>query len=109
MKQNEGVLHFFIGMGLVLLFHIIVFAFLYLIGILGGLVGFYSLSGIAIVAFFGIGLSQLLYVIPIVIFLFIKQKRMMAYGVITAAGITILLNGACYGLIFISLSTANFH
>lgn len=54
------------------------------------------------VAYFGIGIVQLLYVIPAAIY-FRKQTGVMQ-GILIGAGITFLLNAACFGLVLNSFS-----
>ena len=49
-----------------------------------------------LLAFFGIGITQLIYVVPAIVILQRRQRYEMMKGVITAAVITALLNGACY-------------
>ncbi len=58
-----------------------------------------SQTGIALAYWiFGIGLSQLFYVVPL-IFWFARQRRFgVVKGIIIAALLTMLLNGACFYL-----------
>ena len=49
------------------------------------------------VLFFGV--TQLVYMIPAILFARHRGRRDIAKGLIIGAGITFLLNGACYGMI----------
>ncbi|MBO0991462.1 hypothetical protein [Bacillus sp. SD088] len=51
-----------------------------------------------------IGVAQLIYVIPLIIYGNVKNLPGFAKGIIIAAGITFLLNAGCYGVIFVPLS-----
>jgi hypothetical protein len=53
-------------------------------------------------AVFGIGIFQLFYVVPTVIFLKRKRQFSLMKGVIIGAVITALLNGGCYLIILAS-------
>ncbi|ARU62937.1 hypothetical protein CBW65_19585 [Tumebacillus avium] len=85
MSQPNATLNFFKGMGWVFLGHIF-------IGIITSL-------GLPLLLF--IGVSQLLYVIPLIIWARRSPARVGTIpGVLTMAGITFLLNAACWGLIW---------
>ena len=56
-----------------------------------------------------IGLSQLLYMIPAMVIVGIKGKPHLVKGLIIGASIVCLLNAACTGLVFFSLSQGSFH
>jgi phosphotransferase system glucose/maltose/N-acetylglucosamine-specific IIC component len=59
-----------------------------------------ALVGILLASLFFIGFAQLVYVIPVCIWLKRRQKRELMKGVIIGAVITPLLNGGCcYGYI----------
>jgi hypothetical protein len=70
------------GMGLVVLFHLVwvVFPFAYLT----------------------IGLGQILYVVPLALYLHQKGKIGMAQGVWIAAALTFLLNATCFGIVMLN-------
>lgn len=53
-------------------------------------------------AYFAIGLVQLLYVIPALIYF--RKRTPVLQGILIGAGITFLLNAACFGIVFASLS-----
>ncbi len=53
-------------------------------------------------AFFAIGLVQFFYVIPAALFYSSKGRTGMVQGILIAAGITFLLNAACFGYIFVA-------
>lgn len=76
------------GIGLTLLLHLIQIPIAALSG------------GVAVI---GIGLSQLLYVVPAVIIAHRKGRKGLMKGIIIAAAITFLLNAACFGVIFVGM------
>lgn len=47
----------------------------------------------------GIGLTQLLYLIPAFVVFLVKRRPRSAIGVSILAGVTFLLNAACFGLV----------
>ncbi|GIN58807.1 hypothetical protein MUB24_06940 [Lederbergia sp. NSJ-179] len=51
-----------------------------------------------------IGVAQLIYVIPLIIYGKKKNLPGFAKGIIIAAGITFLLNAGCYGILLVPLS-----
>lgn len=53
-------------------------------------------------AFFGIGVAQLVYLIPAIILALVKKRTGIAQGLILGGVITFLLNAACFGLLSIS-------
>jgi hypothetical protein len=59
--------------------------------------------------YFGIGITQLIYVVPAVIYFRRNGKPLIAKGVIIGASITFLLNAACFGVLFAVLSNTSFH
>lgn len=69
----------FLGMGLLLLLHLIWVV--------------YPLAYVAI------GLAQLVYVVPLVAVFLSKGRTGMMQGVLIGAGITFLLNAGCFGLL----------
>ncbi len=89
------------GIGLSLFLNI---AFFLVLGLLGSFLS--AIPGLGFLSSFfswpiaGIGLSQLLYVIPIVISLKRKEKWGEMKGLIIGAVITFLLNGGCWLLLF---------
>jgi hypothetical protein len=66
-----------------------------------------SLSGMMSTAllfgFFGIGLSQWLYVTPLLIRLHRREKWGLFKGVLIGALLTMLLNGSCFAWLYFSL------
>ncbi len=97
--KNNKTKEFFLGMGIVLLLHLVVFGTLYIVT---NSIGSFDAGMTVLIIFLFIGISQLLYIAPLLILLFVLRYRMIAYGVITAAGITMLLNGACFGIFTLS-------
>lgn len=66
-------------------------------------------SELLILSVLFIGVSQLVYMIPAIVIAFGKGKKQTAKGLIIGAAIVFLLNAACTGLIFFSLSQGSFH
>lgn len=62
-----------------------------------------------LMGFVWISLSQLIYVIPMAISFSKKGESETIKGLWIGAGITVLLNAACFGIILFSLSKTNFH
>ncbi len=58
-------------------------------------------SGMSLVA---IGLSQLIYIVPLAILAARNSAREMTKGLLIAAGITFLLNAVCFGIVLKSLA-----
>jgi hypothetical protein len=79
------------GMGLTLLLHLIQ-------------VPFFMVSGG--IALAGVGLSQLLYVLPAIFIFRSKGRPGIVKGIIIAAAITFLLNAACFGFIYLAMAQA---
>lgn len=108
MATGKEIKEFLSGIALTFLFHLLV---LTIGGTIFGLIGVLSsigagrymseMLGMAALYFiFGIGISQLLYIIPLTIWLRKKGRTLLANGVIVGAIITALLNGGCYVMIF---------
>jgi hypothetical protein len=101
-QRNEGlkivsgffllmVMHFLAGLTYALLFSLLNFFGNVIASYIAPLIGF---------AIFGIGISQLLYVVPVIFWARKQQEWGLMKGVIIGAVITALLNGGCF-LIFI--------
>ena len=58
------------------------------------------LSSILIYVLFGIGLSQLLYVIPVVLLLKRRQQFALVKGMVIGAAIVFFVSGGCFVLFF---------
>jgi hypothetical protein len=65
--------------------------------------------GVGAVLFMGFAVIQLAYVIPLIKKARGKGLHDRAKGMIIGASVSALLSAACYGVVFISLSSANFH
>ncbi len=88
------------GIFLVLGIHILVWIILeFLSFIIVNLLSIYSIAQILAILIFSIGLSQLLYVVPIIFWLRRQQRWGLMKGVIIGAVLTALLNGGCWILI----------
>jgi hypothetical protein len=57
------------------------------------------LDGAALLAFFGIGLAQAAYVVPLLLWARTRGETATAKGIWIAAAITFLLNAACFGVL----------
>lgn len=99
MSQRNEVSQIISGIFLLLglhIFAITVLSFLvYVVNLLGGTTIF-PINILWIYAVFGLGISQLLYVVPLIIRLKQQQRWGLMKGVIIGAVITALLNGACW-------------
>ena len=60
----------------------------------------FGTDGLALFAFFGIGIAQLVYVVPLLIWTRSKGERSTFKGIVIAASVTFLLNAACFGVLF---------
>jgi hypothetical protein len=56
-----------------------------------------------------IGVSQLLYIIPVIVIYGRRRRPGIVKGLAIAAALTFLLNGACAAIFFAMLASANFH
>lgn len=79
------------GLTFVILMHGVFCVIMWLMGAIFPTVG-YNLLG----AFLFLGLTQLIYIFPVVLILRKQRKFAMMKGVIIAAVITALLNGGCW-------------
>lgn len=86
------------GVGLTLLFHFVVQVCL--LFILGAIVTGERGLEVAFLPLIYIGLSQLVYMIPVILIARHKGETETAKGLIIGASITFLLNAACNGLLF---------
>jgi len=62
------------------------------------------LQGVALIAFFGIGLAQLFYVVPLLLWARARGERATMKGIWIAASVTFLLNAACFGVLLSGVS-----
>lgn len=95
------VLWIFLGIGLVAILHF--FAFTISSVILGIVLNTAMASiaaKIAIFSIFGIGVAQLIYIIPMIIYLAGRKAWGLMKGVIIGAIFTALLNGGCWFFLY---------
>jgi hypothetical protein len=59
-----------------------------------------ALRDIALFAFFGIGIAQLFYILPLLLWARSSGERSTFKGIVIAASVTFLLNAACFGVLF---------
>lgn len=50
-----------------------------------------------------VGVAQLVYVVPLLIYAALSGKIKLLQGVLVAAGVTFLVNAACFGIVLGSL------
>jgi hypothetical protein len=79
MSENKNVKGIWIGIGLLCLFHLLLF--------------------VQPLLFLAIGIVQVPYVIGLVLFNHLRRNTAIVQGVLIGAGITFLLNAACFGLV----------
>ncbi|MGE5701863.1 MAG: hypothetical protein ACM32O_04990 [Clostridia bacterium] len=60
-------------------------------------------------ALFMIGIAQIVYLIPALIIAYVKKREGIAQGLLIGAGITFLVNAACFGIVLFMLSGTSFH
>lgn len=85
------------GMILLVLCHVIAVAIGYVLYILGIKFSLFSgLVPVLLFELFSIGLTQVIYVVPLCMWLRRRRQLDMMKGVIIAATITVLLNGSCF-------------
>ncbi|MEG4320985.1 MULTISPECIES: hypothetical protein [unclassified Microcoleus] len=108
-RRNDEIKGIFLGILLLIGLHVAAF-------ILGSIIGYVSVAiggiGSSIASFlllsiFGIGLVQIIYVIPAIIILSRQRQFAVMKGVIIGAVITALLNGGCW-LLFASFWRGGF-
>ena len=104
-RKKPEILRIFLGIGLVAIMH----CFVFMIGsVIFGLVINTPLAimaaHIAIVSIFGIGVAQLIYVVPLIIYLVRCKAWGLMKGAIIGAIFTVLVNGGCW----IFLYTVNY-
>jgi Na+/proline symporter len=100
MSQRNEVLQFFLGILFLFGMHIISAIAIFLLGyIISPIFGNYTFLGVWIYAAYGFFLIQLLYVIPVTLWLRRQQRIGMMKGMIVGAVITALLNGSCFLLL----------
>ncbi|BAY07645.1 hypothetical protein [Calothrix sp. NIES-2098] len=103
MSQGNEILNIILGIFLLFGLHLLAVGIIFLLGWGYGLIFGYSnyyYLGIWIIGSWGFFLWQMLYVIPLCIWLRRQQRLAMMKGVIIGAVITALLNGTCFLLLF---------
>lgn len=106
-EQNEGT-NFFVGFLSLIFCHVLLVGLLWLTVTLANIAilpdGISSLSAdlasILLFAVFGVGVTQLLYALPLWIFLRAIGRQDTAKGIVTGVILTLLLNGGCFALMF---------
>src|SRR5690242_9722826 len=74
-------------------------AFFVVCALAGTMPGFGMLGELALTAFFGIGIAQFVYVVPLLLWARATGERATIKGIWIAAAVTFLLNAACFGVI----------
>lgn len=102
--QRKEPLGIFLGFSLLIGMHLLAIGFIFILGyIIGSIYGNYSFVGVWIVGGFGFLFWQLLYVLPMVVWLRRRGYIGMMKGIIAGAVVTALLNGGC-SLLMVSSS-----
>ncbi|MEM6449228.1 MAG: hypothetical protein AAF703_02835 [Cyanobacteria bacterium P01_D01_bin.105] len=97
MRQSPHIAQVLAGMAVLVMVHIVLGFLTYLLAL--GISSLSSSSPLLVVLLFGvlgIGISQLLYVIPLCIWLSRKRQIGMRNGAVIGAVLTALLNGSCF-------------
>lgn len=102
MHTNED-LDVVAGIFLLLVLHLVAIAILCFFVFILGSFSDYIFEQILINSIFGIGLTQLFYVTPVVIWLNRRHEWGRMRGVIIGAVLTALLNGGCFLLLLINV------
>ncbi len=103
MSQKNEIRKIFKGIILLFFLHILALLAIYALSlILQNIYGGYIALGVWLFGFTPFSLWQLLYVIPICLWLQRKRKILIMKGVIIGAEITFFLNGSCFLLFMIS-------
>ncbi|MDZ7961953.1 MAG: hypothetical protein RMY34_29445 [Aulosira sp. DedQUE10] len=103
MSQRNEILQIFLGIFILLGLHLIAAGIIFSLGLLyGEIFGYtnYYFLTIWIIGGGGFFILQLLYVIPLCLWLRRRQRLAMMKGVIIGAVITALLNGSCFLIVF---------
>jgi uncharacterized BrkB/YihY/UPF0761 family membrane protein len=101
MSQRDGsVSNLIVGAFIIFGLHLLALLALGLITWIGGLIKIDSLQIPLLVHTYGVGITQLIYVIPLIIYYRKQQKYGLMKGVIVGAVITALLNGGCWFYLF---------
>jgi hypothetical protein len=101
--RNRESLDIILGIFILLGMHILAIFLGSILGTIFGTLGWYNLGIVLVYGLFGIGLAQLIYVIPAIIVLKRRRKLGWMKGVIIGAVITALLNGGCWLIFFTSV------
>jgi hypothetical protein len=99
MSQRNEILQILLGIFILFGLHLLAGGIIFGLGLLSGQIfGYssYSYIGIWIIGASGFFIWQMLYVIPLCIWLRRQQRLEMMKGVIVGAVITALLNGSCF-------------
>jgi Na+/proline symporter len=98
-RRNREILDILLGIVILIGMHIVAIFLGAILAMISGYLQLYNLSLILVISLFGIGLAQLIYVIPAIIILNRRRKWGWMKGVIIGAVITALLNGGCWLLL----------
>jgi len=97
MDHQSNAANFFAGLASVFVCHVVGGFLIYVLALALSFQGISNVVGtIVFVLIFGVGLSQLIYVIPLCIWLHRRRLQATMKGVIAGAVITFLLNGGCF-------------
>ena len=94
MNHRSSALNFFLGMVTVFVAHVLGAFILYCLAALIPMPAW--LATLIFVSVFGIGIAQVVYVVPLCLWLRKRRLYPTMKGVVTGAVITFLLNGGCF-------------
>jgi len=93
-QQNNSGLNIFIGICAVIVGHVVAIATMVALASVPSILN--AIGDSLLYAFFGIGFTQLIYVVPLCLWLHQCDRIDTFKGVVIAALITLLLNGGCF-------------
>ncbi|MEL6775781.1 MAG: hypothetical protein AAFO06_00880 [Cyanobacteria bacterium J06597_16] len=98
MTTPDRPVNIFIGVMSVFLGHILITLLMFLLVWIESFITPNSsdLASFLLLAFFGIGITQLLYVVPLALWLRNRGRFDTMKGVVIGAALTVLLNGSCF-------------
>jgi len=97
MTAPNGPVNVLVGFLSVFVGHVLAVALMFVVVLIGEQLSISSwLDGAILYAFLGIGITQVLYVIPLALWAIDKRRFDTMKGIIIGAVITLLLNGGCF-------------
>ncbi|MBE9127142.1 MULTISPECIES: hypothetical protein [unclassified Coleofasciculus] len=100
----NGVRKFFLGILLVIVLHSLAFLLGSFIAYTASALGLYGIGRLLFFSALGIGISQLIYIVPAIVILNRRRKWNLVKGVVFGAVLTALLNGGFWVVMASSFS-----